>query len=439
MALVHNDAATSSYSEANADAKKLRLLSFLYPESAHLLFSVPEKGGCRCPRDGKINEPSSLKDLIPLLTSNPRLFGYSDDHFSFGRERKILEFYRTLSQGPALSAPGAGRPRQLSLVQIQEGLIEGDIRAALVMSASPMPLINECLQADHPRLGRTRLRSASRGEKCPCGEKLPGSYAIRVLPLDVPEPAQPGTPPVPRSLRGLVKRNPLLKTDTIPPDTYVGAQRDEVPTVSVEVVLICREDLSLEAGISGVLGALYDDEVRLRAVVKEVDLRDPLAASVKDPSIPLHPEARSFYEEKGVLQPIPRPKTLLTIQNLLYALGNVCFLLLGILAPSDWRQVIQRFLLRFVLSKEKRKNALEDELRSIYFKDEVPPQAKVEQIEKVMDQVLRECGAGHLSHAQAENLDLLARDYLERLDKTLDWRDRVPRPETGPTQAADVR
>src|SRR5262249_47202251 len=107
-------------------------------------------------------------------------------------------------------------------------------------------------------------------------------------------------------------------------------------------------------------------------------------------------------------------------------------------APADWKRMIQRFLLRFVFSREKRKNALEEELRAIYFKDEVPPQAKVEQIEKVMETVLRDCGVGRLNHAQAENLDLLARDYLERLDKTLDWRDRVSRPEPGPSRAAAV-
>lgn len=450
LALVHNDAATNAFSHSKADAKSLRLLSFLYPETVHLITvdrAVPTNPAdsdlCHCPPIPGLPAIPSLRNLVPALAGNHQQFGISNDKFALDRDLSIIKYYGDLTDHDLV--PKAGtidaldtnrsdsylRLKPLSPVKIQERLIEGSLPAALVTSGTPMPLVNQMLTPDHPRLARAK-RNAEQVEKSDrhCNDcnrrKSVRNLTFRVLPLDAGESDRQGKPLTPKSIQGLVTRNHLLKPATIPPSTYMRSQPEEAQTVGVELVLICRDDKDMEYKTAQILGSLFDNEVRLRSIVADIKLRDPLGVNSKEPSIPLHTAAREFYEKKGLLAPLPEPETWLTREFITPILTSAGFLLLGIVAPTHLRNQIQRVLIGYLFRQERQKNDFEKRLRVVYFKNEVFPQAKVEEIEEIMEEVCRACARHELSHNQAENLDLLARDYLERLYDTLTWMERDP-------------
>ena len=100
------------------------------------------------------------------------------------------------------------------------------------------------------------------------------------------------------SLGAIEEQHHFLKSTTIPGGTYKD-QDDDVLTVGMDVLLVCREDLP-EPLVYDLARTLFDSVPLLReahASAAGIDVeRGPTAA------IPLHPGAARYYREREILR-----------------------------------------------------------------------------------------------------------------------------------------
>lgn len=97
----------------------------------------------------------------------------------------------------------------------------------------------------------------------------------------------------------IVAKFPYLVKDAIPAKTYKG-QNDAVPTLSVQAILVVREDLPEDTvyKITKTLFENLDDVARAHNKGSEITL----ARAVDGVTIPFHPGAAKYLKEKGALK-----------------------------------------------------------------------------------------------------------------------------------------
>ena len=113
------------------------------------------------------------------------------------------------------------------------------------------------------------------------------SVKIRILTLE------------PDMIKKLVEQMPWYYEVTIPKGTYMG-QTEDVKTVAVANLLICREDLSNDL-VYNMTKTLHDNQkdlVAAHSAAKDMKLQDAL----KGMTVPMHPGAEKFYKEKGIMK-----------------------------------------------------------------------------------------------------------------------------------------
>jgi TRAP transporter TAXI family solute receptor len=96
--------------------------------------------------------------------------------------------------------------------------------------------------------------------------------------------------PIVASLR---QENPFIRVVTIPPNIYPGQTR-LVPTIGIEMVVICRQGLS-EQIVHDATVQLFEVYPRLASV--EASLRFLNLDNAPATPIPLHPGAARYYRE----------------------------------------------------------------------------------------------------------------------------------------------
>jgi hypothetical protein len=102
-----------------------------------------------------------------------------------------------------------------------------------------------------------------------------------------------------KTIEQLVKQYPYYTPFTITKETYKGMTADAT-TVAVKATLIVRDDLD-ETVVYNLTKALFENQEELaksHAKGKELDINE----AVKGISVPLHPGAKRYYVEKGILK-----------------------------------------------------------------------------------------------------------------------------------------
>jgi len=102
-----------------------------------------------------------------------------------------------------------------------------------------------------------------------------------------------------KTVEQLVKQYPYYTPFTITKETYKGMAADAT-TVAVKATLIVRDDLD-ETVVYNLTKALFENQAELaksHAKGKELDIKE----AVKGVSVPLHPGAKRYYVEKGILK-----------------------------------------------------------------------------------------------------------------------------------------
>ena len=111
--------------------------------------------------------------------------------------------------------------------------------------------------------------------------------AIRILPIAADIMAK------------LTQKYPFLAAVKIPANAYKG-QTEEVPTAAVNAVLIAGNQLKLDM-VYNLTEALFENQAELAAAHakgKELNMQ----YAVKGVSIPFHPGAVKYYQEKGLMK-----------------------------------------------------------------------------------------------------------------------------------------
>jgi uncharacterized protein len=105
--------------------------------------------------------------------------------------------------------------------------------------------------------------------------------------------------PIHRSRLGAIQeRHHFLKQTTIPAGTY-AKQSDDVQTVGMDVLLLCRRDLP-DSLVYDLTHALYDAVPTLEKAHEAASAIDPERGPTA--SIPLHPGAARYYREREILK-----------------------------------------------------------------------------------------------------------------------------------------
>lgn len=106
----------------------------------------------------------------------------------------------------------------------------------------------------------------------------------------------------PEMVQKLIKEMPWYYEVIIPKGTYMG-QTEDVRTVAVANILICRQDLS-EDLVYNMTKAIYENNqalVNAHKAAKDIILKD----AQNGLTVPLHPGAEKYYKEKGLaIKPI---------------------------------------------------------------------------------------------------------------------------------------
>jgi len=103
----------------------------------------------------------------------------------------------------------------------------------------------------------------------------------------------------PEKIRELVEKMPWYYEFVIPKGTYMG-QDEDVRTVAVANILICREDLK-EDLVYRFTRTIYENLADLVAAHKAAQGIQPENA-LKGMTVPLHPGAEKYYREIGILK-----------------------------------------------------------------------------------------------------------------------------------------
>jgi TRAP transporter TAXI family solute receptor len=145
------------------------------------------------------------------------------------------------------------RLRSLPFASGSEALARGEVQAAIVVAADPVDAV---------------IRATRSG--------------ARILDIDGPNALRVRT------------QYPFLRADVIQPGTYTG-QDHTVRTLSVDVLLLCREDLDTELvrHLTATLFAVLPDLATRLRYLKHIDLGRAAATP-----IPLHPGAAWYYREQ---------------------------------------------------------------------------------------------------------------------------------------------
>jgi TRAP transporter TAXI family solute receptor len=122
--------------------------------------------------------------------------------------------------------------------------------------------------------------------KHPVIENISREVDVRVLPVD-------------RSRLGAIQEHHhFLKSTIIPAGTYRN-QTDDIQTVGMDVLLLCRQDLP-DSLVYELTRALFESVPALEKAHEAASAIDPERGPTA--SIPLHPGAARYYREREILQ-----------------------------------------------------------------------------------------------------------------------------------------
>ncbi|GBF12166.1 TAXI family TRAP transporter solute-binding subunit [Tepidibacillus infernus] len=98
-------------------------------------------------------------------------------------------------------------------------------------------------------------------------------------------------------IQGLIAKYPYYTEEVIPAGTYSG-QNEDVKTVAVKAMLVARSGLS-EDQVYNITKALFENLGGLVAINKKAE-QISLETATQGISLPLHPGAAKYFEEKGI-------------------------------------------------------------------------------------------------------------------------------------------
>ncbi|RNB83060.1 TAXI family TRAP transporter solute-binding subunit [Brevibacillus nitrificans] len=264
--ITKNAGITATAQATGASAENIRLLRDKKADIAFTQNDIAEyaaKGTNMFEKDGKIE---AFKALGALYDETIQIVVSSDSNIKSVADLK--------GKRVSVGAPGSGTEVNAQQILEAYGLKFEDTQLQRLSFADSAKAIQD---------GQLDAAFQTAGTPTAAITELAATTGVKIIPIEADK------------IDAIIAKYPFYVKTTVPANTYQTVP-EEVTTVSVKSMLVVRADLS-EDLVYKITKAIFENTDKLgHAKAKEIKM-DSVLAGV---SLPVHPGAKKFFDEKGV-------------------------------------------------------------------------------------------------------------------------------------------
>lgn len=264
--ITKNVGVTTTAQSTGASAENMRLIRDKGADIAFTQSDIADyasKGTAMFEHDGKID---SFQAIGALYNETIQIVVAPDSGINTVADLK--------GKRVSVGAPGSGTEMNAQQILEAYGLKFEDLQLQRLSFADSAKAIQD---------GQLDAAFQTAGTPTAAITELAATNGVKIIPIDADK------------IDALIAKYPFYTKETIPADTYQTV-KEEVTTVAVKSMLVVRSDLS-EDLVYKVTKTIYENLDKLgHAKAKEIKLEAALAGV----SLPVHPGAKKYFDEKGV-------------------------------------------------------------------------------------------------------------------------------------------
>lgn len=264
--ITKNAGVTATAQSTGASAENVRLLRDKQADLAFIQNDIAEyaaNGTAMFEQDGKID---AFQALGALYDETIQIVVAADSNINSVADLK--------GKRVSVGSPGSGTEMNAQQILEAYGLTFEDTQLQRLSFAESATAIQN---------GQLDAAFQTAGTPTAAITELAATKGVKIIPIDADK------------IDAIIAKYPFYVKTVIPANTYQTVP-NEVATVSVKSMLVIRADLS-EDLVYKVTKAIFENTDKLgHAKAKEIKLENVLAGV----SIPVHPGAKKYFDEKGV-------------------------------------------------------------------------------------------------------------------------------------------
>ncbi|WP_134685724.1 TAXI family TRAP transporter solute-binding subunit [Brevibacillus migulae] len=264
--ITKNVGVTATAQSTGASAENMRLIRDQGADIAFTQSDIAEyanKGTAMFEQDGKIE---TFQAIGALYNETIQIVVSPDSGINTVADLK--------GKRVSVGAPGSGTEKNAEQILEAYGLKFEDVQLQRLSFADSAKAIQD---------GQLDAAFQTAGTPTAAITELAATKGVKIIPVDADK------------IDAIIAKYPFYTKDTIPGNTYQTVSQD-VTTVAVKSMLVVRSDLS-EDLVYKITKSIYENVDKLgHAKAKEIKLENALSGV----SLPVHPGAKKFFDEKGV-------------------------------------------------------------------------------------------------------------------------------------------
>ena len=264
--ITKNTGITATAQSTGASAENVRLLRDQQADIAFIQNDIAEyaiNGTAMFEQDGKIE---SFQALAALYDETIQIVVSADSNIASVADLK--------GKRVSVGSPGSGTEKNAEQILEAYGLTFDDVQLQRLSFGDSAKAIQD---------GQLDAAFQTAGTPTAAITELAVTTGVKIIPIDADK------------IDAIIAKYPFYVKTTIPANTYETVSED-IETVSVKSMLVIRSDLS-EDLVYNVTKAIFENTDKLgHAKAKEIKLENALQGV----SIPVHPGAKKYFDEKGV-------------------------------------------------------------------------------------------------------------------------------------------
>jgi TRAP transporter TAXI family solute receptor len=264
--ITKNAGITATAQTTGASAENMRLIRDKKADIAFTQSDIAEyasKGTNMFQQDGKID---SFQAIGALYNETIQIVVAANSNINSVADLK--------GKRVSVGAPGSGTEMNAQQILEAYGLKFEDLQLQRLSFADSAKAIQD---------GQLDAAFQTAGTPTAAITELAATTGVKIIPIDADK------------IDAIIAKYPFYVKTTIPGNTYQTVAND-VTTISVKSMLVVRSDLS-EDLVYKVTKAIFENTDKLgHAKAKEIKLENALTGV----SLPVHPGAKKFFDEKGV-------------------------------------------------------------------------------------------------------------------------------------------
>jgi len=264
--ITKNAGVTATAQTTGASAENMRLIRDKKADIAFTQSDIAEyasKGSNMFQQDGKID---SFQAIGALYNETIQIVVAANSNINTVADLK--------GKRVSVGAPGSGTEMNAQQILEAYGLKFEDLQLQRLSFADSAKAIQD---------GQLDAAFQTAGTPTAAITELAATTGVKIIPIDADK------------IDAMIAKYPFYVKTTVPGNTYTTVS-DDITTVSVKSMLVVRADLS-EDLVYKVTKAIFENTDKLgHAKAKEIKLETALSGV----SLPVHPGAKKFFDEKGV-------------------------------------------------------------------------------------------------------------------------------------------